>query len=237
MNIAEKTLYQLEIAFEIFIDILFPKKTAVRRLEMMNSSDILAKAAKASSIGNSNFGALFSYHDAFAKKIVWEIKYRGNTKLANIIGKLLCEKILHKIAEGCFFGDQLFGPHEKILVIPIPISARRLKHRGFSQTELIAKAMLEHIPEDLRESFLYRPDILEKIKETPPQASLGSRASRLSNLFGAFALKNAEIAATIHGKNIILIDDVITTGATMKEVAGTLLDAGAKSITGFAIAH
>jgi ComF family protein len=243
MNTTEKTVRRLGVFLELCADILFPKKAAVRRLEMMSASEILASVAKAGSVEKTEFIALFRYHDPLAKKIVWEIKYRGNVALANTVGQILCEKILHAAVERCLFGDQLFGPHKKVLIVPIPISAQRLKHRGFSQTELISTAVIENIPKDLRESFLYCPNILVKIKETPSQASLGSRADRLSNLSGAFGFANTSTGAgsnaadLIRGKNIILIDDVITTGTTMKETSGVLLDAGAKSVTGFGIAH
>lgn len=245
MHIIEKTFARFEIFVEICADILFPKKAGVRRLEMMSAGEILVSVAKAEPVKKAEFTALFRYHDPLVKKIVWEIKYRGNKNLANTIGQLLCEKILHTIAHERLFDNELSHPNENTLIVPIPISPRRLKHRGFSQTELIAKAVMENIPEDLRSSFLYCPDILVKIKETPSQASLGSRNARLSNLSGAFGFADASPGADryegasdiIRGKNIILIDDVITTGTTMKEASGVLMDAGAKSVTGFGIAH
>lgn len=227
------------------LDIFFPQKSSVKRIETMGAEEIKATITTAEKV--QNVVALFKYRHPLARQIVWEIKYRGNEKIAGIIGKILCEKILSAVFEECLFRDKFFGPHKDILIMPIPISAKRLKQRGHSQTELIAKAVMKNIPEDLRESFSYCPDILVKIKETPSQTSLGSRSARLSNLSGAFGIKDSQSkdfgskdyqpAEIVRGKNIILIDDVVTTGATIEEAAGTLLDAGAKSVRGFAIAH
>jgi predicted amidophosphoribosyltransferase len=75
--------------------------------------------------------------------------------------------------------------------------------------------------------------VLSKIRETPHQAKLKNKTDRLKNLKGSFKAN----AGLVKGRNIILIDDVITTGTTMREAAKTLREAGAKKVIGFAIAH
>lgn len=224
-----------------FFDILFPKKPAVERLEKMTPDKILDAVSSAVSSagaikiqsGQGRFFALFQYRHPIARQIVWEIKYRGNSKLASTVGQLLSEKILRSLGQS--LGS--LNLDENFLIIPIPISKKRLKQRGYSQTELIAKNVMENFPREMRNRFLYCPSVLVKIKETPSQTSLGNRGQRLSNLSGAFALKDAPAEEVVRGKNIILIDDVITTGATLEEACGVLLDNGAKSVIGFGIAH
>ena len=77
-------------------------------------------------------------------------------------------------------------------------------------------------------------NILEKIKESPSQTSVKNRAERLENLKGCFKAVNLD---NVRGANIILIDDVITTGATMSEAKKALENAGARQVLCFAMAH
>lgn len=211
-------------------DILFPEKGSVIKLEKMSAREVEERISKADLVKNheKDFFALFRYHDPLAKQMVWEIKYRGNSKIADLAGYLIGKKLIEKL-----FQDTQMWNRSEVIIIPIPISKKRLKQRGYSQTELLAKAVVKNLPEN----FSYQPDILIKTKDTPSQTSLGNRSQRLSNLSGAFSLKDSAAEETIRGKNIVLIDDVITTGATLEEVCGVLLDAGAKSVTAFAIAH
>ena len=80
----------------------------------------------------------------------------------------------------------------------------------------------------------YRDDLIFKIKDTPAQVSLSRRAERLRNLRGAFRAPRPERLA---GRAVLIIDDVITTGATLSEMAKTLKTAGADPILTAALAH
>jgi ComF family protein len=114
---------------------------------------------------------------------------------------------------------------------PIPISKTRLKERGYNQTLLLAKALV-HL--DNNQNFKLEENILLKIKETLHQARLKNKKARLENLLGTFEVINIE---KIQNRNIILIDDVVTTGATLTEAKKVLRKAGAKKIIAFSIAH
>jgi ComF family protein len=112
------------------------------------------------------------------------------------------------------------------VLVPIPLSKKKLKWRGFNQAEEIAKELA---------NFLKIPlisDCLVKIKETKDQVEL-SEKERRENVKGAFFVKNR---GEIFGRNILLIDDVFTTGATMEEAARVLKEAGAKKIVGIVVA-
>lgn len=116
-------------------------------------------------------------------------------------------------------------PHEADAIVPVPMTIRGLRKRGFNQAALMGHGLgrLKGIP--------LRLGLLEKIKEIPPQVGL-NRAARLRNVKGAFmATKDAQ------GLNIILMDDVITTGATVRECALALKKAGAANITALSIAR
>ena len=113
------------------------------------------------------------------------------------------------------------------LIIPIPLHPRRLRQRGFNQSALLARSFARktRVPWD--------PSTLIRIRDTPTQTGL-SRRLRKENIEGAFrALQPRRIV----GINILLIDDVITTGATVREGATTLKRAGAVRIDIIALAR
>ena len=108
----------------------------------------------------------------------------------------------------------------------IPISRLRRLRRGYDQVELIAIAAA-------RELGVAAEPTLKKIRSNPPQARITGQAERRANVLGVYALReNADVA----GKKVVLVDDIMTTGATMGEAARVLLTAGAKEVHGAAVA-
>ncbi len=171
-----------------------------------------------------NVMAGFDYDDPAIKKAIWKLKYSGLTSLASELAELLSERLAEDIAD-----LKHFSGREKIVVTPIPLSAKRRRERGYNQSALLAKALAKKWPDTLEYS-----EILEKIRETPPQASLKNRAARLDNLRGAFKLRPG---AVVTGRTIIVIDDVVTTGATLAEARRALKESRAEVILGAALAH
>lgn len=117
------------------------------------------------------------------------------------------------------------------LLIPIPLAPKRFKERGFNQAELLCRKLLEN---DQGQNLELLTGVLTKPKDTLHQASIKDRGERLRNLSGSFTIKDAE---KIAGRNIILIDDVVTTGATLSEARKILKQAGARKVIAFTIAH
>jgi ComF family protein len=103
------------------------------------------------------------------------------------------------------------------LVAPVPLHPRRLRQRGFNQSVLLAQAF--------KEVRLER-ELLTRVRHTPPQTGLNPKARR-DNVKGAFAVPRPDL---VKGKSILLIDDVFTTGATVKECARVLRKAGASQV-------
>lgn len=103
------------------------------------------------------------------------------------------------------------------IIIPVPIHKKRLKQRGYNQSELIAKALCKKIP-----NLEYRNDVLIKIRNIKPQSSL-DRNQRAENIQGAYEViqENAD-KCNLSNKKILLLDDVFTTGSTVNECANTL---------------
>lgn len=202
-----------------------------------------------------NMQAIFAYSDPLAKQMVWEIKYRKNLVLADKIGFLIYREMIavaKNIGDNGNRKDSLgtigapdvpisVGTPKEIIVAPIPASKQRKRERGFNQCEIICQAIMKCAVmknnlahgENLGEIFLYEPNLLAKIKNTPHQADL-TREKRLKNISGSFAIPFPE---KIHGKIIFIVDDVITTGKTMFEAKKILESAGAKKVYCFAIAH
>lgn len=130
------------------------------------------------------------------------LKFHGLKRLAKPLGRLLLSFDLSEI-DG---------------IVPVPLSIKRLRERGFNQSLLIARV----ISKEIRVPLLM--NTLLKKKETPPQTDLSAR-KRLLNLKNAF-----EIKGDIRGLRLLLVDDVMTTGATVRECSKELMKAGAKEV-------
>jgi ComF family protein len=110
------------------------------------------------------------------------------------------------------------------LLVPVPLHPRRLRHRGFNQALLLAGAFPE--AEVGRET-------LARVRYTPPQVGLNPKQRR-DNVHKAFAVPRPE---EVQGKNVLLIDDLYTTGATVRECARVLRRAGAKRVEVLTVAR
>ncbi len=105
------------------------------------------------------------------------------------------------------------------IIVPMPLSKKRLRERGFNQCLELLRAMFKEKQEKIS------LDALIKVKETPPQSGLG-REERKKNIRGAFKASQRKV----RGKSVLLFDDIYTTGATAMEASRTLKSAGAKNI-------
>lgn len=185
---------------------------------------------------HKNLFALFLYQDSRAKEIVWEIKYRKNVALAEKVGELLYREMMRVVSQNELSGWT--GTPEKIILAPVPTSRWRKRNRGFSQCECLCKAIMNcaevaRTTNDASEFFIYQQKLLTKIKETPRQEGL-ARAERLRNVVDSFGVTESE-RETVRGNIIFVIDDVVTTGATLTEIQKVLYKAGAKKVCGFAV--
>jgi len=112
-------------------------------------------------------------------------------------------------------------------IVPVPLHPKREKIRGFNQAQIIAKELAKYKGIELLEKKLIR------VKNIPPQTSLEA-SERKKNVRGAFAVKNGE---SLKGKIILLVDDVYTTGATIKECSLALKKAGAREVRAITLAQ
>lgn len=171
---------------------------------------------------------LYDYRHPPIKKSIHFLKYKGKKTLANTFAQTLYPRILEELSDLTLM-ENFYNP----ILIPIPLSRKRHKERGYNQSELICKNLARL---DKEVNFKLEKDILIKNKETKRQAHIKDRRARLNNLIGSFSI-NKEKINKIKNKNIILIDDVFTTGATLGEAKKILKKFGAKKVIAFTIAH
>ena len=119
-------------------------------------------------------------------------------------------------------GDALLGGVDAPLFVPVPLAPGRLRERGFNQSEVLARGLAE------RTGGTVLPDALVRLRETGTQTQL-TPAERLVNVQSAFAVPELRRVA-ICGRSLVLVDDVLTTGATLNACAVALLDGGASDI-------
>ena len=141
-----------------------------------------------------------------ADALVHGLKYEGWTALAPVMAERMV---------------QVAGGLGVDIVVPVPTSSGRKRLRGYNQAELLARELAER----LGLPFL---DPLQRQKEGPTQVSLPPD-QRLANVRNAFVVKGEKTGRVV-GRTILLIDDVLTTGATAGEVAKTLVSAGAVTV-------
>ena len=149
-------------------------------------------------------------YDKVLKKCIHLFKYYGEKKLAKPLGKLMVDYLLKN--------DEF---KKKVdLIIPVPLHKNDLKKRGFNQSVLLSKVIGDYFFIPVGEK------VLIKKKLTPFQVNL-SKKEREKNILRAFSVEKPE---EIKGKNILILDDVFTTGSTVEECAKELKEARAKKI-------
>ena len=170
--------------------------------------------------------AILAYKEPLVRNAIWEMKYRGNREITKRLAKVVYEFLLAEVEDW-----QTFSNFIEPIIIPVPITKKRKVERGFNQSERLS-IYIDKL--DRGHNFGVKLGLLEKVKETPKQSLSKSRSERLENLKGSFKVKEPE---QIRGRNIIILDDVITTGATMREIKKCLKQAGARKVVGVAVAH
>lgn len=158
--------------------------------------------------------AAYGSYDGGLRELIHLLKYEQVRPAANVLGRMLAEVMA---------GAEASLGESSVLVVPVPLHASKLRQRGFNQAELIARAALK-----LRRDSRYAlcAGLLERRRETKSQIGLTSHQRR-ENLRGAFAVAKPQDVA---GRDILLVDDVFTTGTTVSECARVLRRAGAARI-------
>lgn len=157
----------------------------------------------------------YGSYDGGLRELIHLLKYEQVRPAANVLGRMLAEVIA--TLEPCF-------GHNAVLVVPVPLHGGKLRQRGFNQSELIARAALKLRPSGNRTAL--SASVLERGRETKSQIGL-TRHQRRENIRGAFVVAKPDELA---GRDILLVDDVFTTGTTVSECARILRRAGAAKV-------
>jgi ComF family protein len=152
--------------------------------------------------------AAFVYGGAVARAIT-RFKYERRPDLARPLGDLLWRAVEPHAAS-----------HAGGVVVPVPLHAARLAERGYNQSALVSRVLARHL------GAPWLPVALARTRDTPRQATL-DRDARRANVDGAFVARQP---ARIAGKRVLLVDDVRTTGATLRACERALLEAGAAAV-------
>jgi len=157
------------------------------------------------------FSGVLSYglYERVLSEAIHSYKFRGIKRLHRPLGKLLLS----------------LNIPESDAVLPVPLSREGLRKRGFNQSLLLAKTVSDE------KGIRLIMDALFKKIETPPQIGLSARA-RITNLQGAFRADRK-----IRGMKLLLVDDVMTTGATARMCSKELLEAGAREVNVLTLAR
>ncbi len=167
----------------------------------------------------------YGSYDGGLRELIHLLKYNGVRPAAKVLGRMLAEALtgLEPAFEQARFERALFD-RATILVIPVPLYKTKRHQRGFNQAELIAWSALKFY--SARERLQVVPDLLLRTRDTHSQIGLTSHQRR-TNLRGAFAVARA---AEVTGREVLLVDDVYTTGTTATECARVLRRAGARQV-------
>lgn len=166
--------------------------------------------------------AAASYENPVLKKLVHNFKYRFVGDISLPLAKLISRALVR---------NDFPLPD---LLLPVPLHPKRLRWRGFNQSLLLAEYVSEELAPLLDTEVL---DILERKKYNRPQMNVKNYKQRLLNVRNIFGLKPDTNPDLIKNKNILLIDDIATTGATLEECAKVLKSAGAAEVFATVIAR
>ena len=205
------------------LDLLFPPKCAFcKKLLARAETDLCHNCRKDAPVfRKSNFPISFVagwtsvwYYKGTVRESLLRYKFYHNRSYAPVFGRALAMKL------------QTEGMDDFDVLTWVPVSPLRKWKRGYDQVELLAKAVA-------RELGVTALPCLRKRRNNRPQSGLQDAAQRRANVVNAYRAVHAD---SIRGKHVLLLDDIITTGATLSECAKTLTIAGAKEVRCAAIA-
>ncbi|MFC1595801.1 ComF family protein [Candidatus Margulisiibacteriota bacterium] len=194
------------------LDFLFPPRCCICR--DFNSEPLCAKCQGQVVYLNDYFslegqqGFCIGVYEGVLKKAVWQLKFQKRTELLSALQAIIADNFPA-------------GFRDADLLVPVPLSARRLKDRGFNQAERLLQKTAQALNKPVETS------LVQRTKDTRPLFTLKNESDRHQELDGAFVLTDPD---RVRGKSILLFDDIITTGTTILTISKLLTEAGAKSI-------
>ena len=210
----------------IIIGTILPLSRQQKIIENISASKIQELSQENSYPPFHNCLSCLNYRDKIVRESLWSFKFKNNSSLAKIFAEILYDNLLEELSE-----LKLYHNFEKPLLIPIPITKKKKVARGYNQTELIAQELKKL---DTQNIFDYRKNTLKKIKDTLPQSRTKNKKERENNLKSCFKVVMPKL---IRDRNIILLDDIITTGSTLQEASREIEKYNPRNIIWLTVAH
>ncbi|NCB48710.1 MAG: ComF family protein [Clostridia bacterium] len=197
-----------------FFDIEFIENSCEICGDRVGSFDLICNNCKKTSHFFTKALCVAKY-DGVASNLVRKLKYDNSKYLAKTLGLFMAQKLKKS------------GLKDIDFVVPVPLNINRIIERGFNQSELIAKVVAEEC------SLKVNLKLVKRVKNTPTQTSLSS-SERRQNVKNAFELLDK---SAVKDKNILLIDDILTTGATIDELSKLFKKHKAKNVFALTFCH
>lgn len=222
MSILKSFKKWVEGIVELIQDLLVPEDLKIQKLLNLPAGtmrDLLPK----SPVYSKDIFVLFDYQNKVVRLIVKSIKYKNNANLRRRVAGYLYEEIIDLASEIALFDG---APP---LLVPMPMSKKEKRNRGFNQCEELVKEIKKLGEENIEVSY----NTLKKVRETERQTKL-SREKRMENVRDSMIARSPTSGQI---KTVIVLDDVYTTGASLSEARRALLASGASRVIGLFIAH
>lgn len=199
----------------MFVDMLLPPE---RETLLVRQLPAEALSARVRTGGETNADlAVLPYKDLVVRDVVHALKFQGARHGATLLAHALAPHLAESLAE-C----RMFGTFDEPLVVLVPLSKQRRRERGYDQTLLLAQVLVQ-----LFEPPLHVCMTLQRQRDTKPQSHLKDAKERKENVTNAFVVREP---LSVKGKDVVLLDDVVTTGATLSSARATLRKAGARNV-------
>lgn len=210
----------LQRILDHIISIVYP----IRCVHCARSGAVLCTACHAAILFqvqhiHTHVAAAARYDQPPLRSALWALKYHHKRHIPARFAPQLADTLA------------IAFPHlsSPITLVPIPLSKKRMRERGYNQAAHIARAIAKTRPD----TFIVREDILKKTRHTPPQVHTDTKQERQANLKDCFAADPVDI----NDGTVVVIDDITTTGTTFAEARKALRQAGITHIHCFAVAH
>lgn len=209
----------------LLFSVLFTSSPTVTKIEQMSAKEIENYLPNISTSPFPFISSVFNYRNEEVRELIYHIKYRGNSTLVNLFAEILYQKLKKDFKK---YSDKKINVH----LVPIPLSKKRLQERKFNQSELLTNSILKH---DKQKMFIHSNDVLIRKKDTKPQTKLNKkeREKNMKDCFLTPFKKRKKVAGNI----FVLVDDVTTTGSTLKEARKVLLESKAREVYAVTLAH
>lgn len=207
-------------ALSALLDLILPRHRRAARAVSISSEELASLVHPTPLPKLPWIYTLFQYRDERVRSVIQAVKYYGERDVAKKVAPFAADFITELLDQKIRFEGW-----QSVLLVPVPSSSTRVRERGYTQAALFAHAIAALVSD-----VTYDPTLLKR-EERVSQVHV-PRAKRKSNMSLAFHADHRT-----HGHFIILIDDVVESGATLSDARRALLDAGARAVVALAISH